>query len=270
MLAAGEADGDADHRHRPRTLRARNRRRAVARRDLRPCTASQGTLPLPEVAAVDEVEPLTTARCSIPSRPICGRPISPAIDEADRQGAGNGAGANQSGVDLPTRKWCASSPPPRTARACRSTSSAARAPCSTAQTRCCSTATAATTISETPIPRRRRRACGSTAAASTCITNLRGGGEFGEDWHRQGALTHKQNVFDDFIAVRALPDRPALHRPPEHLAIMGGSNGGLLMGAALTQHPELFRAVVSDVGIYDMLRVGAGSQRRVQHHRVRQ
>ncbi len=85
------------------------------------------------------------------------------------------------------------------------------------------------------------------------LTNLRGGGEFGEDWHRQGALTFKQNVFDDFIACsRYLIDQH--YTAPEHLAIIGGSNGGLLMGAAFTQHPELFHAVVSDVGIYDMLR----------------
>jgi prolyl oligopeptidase len=86
------------------------------------------------------------------------------------------------------------------------------------------------------------------------IANLRGGGEFGEDWHAQGALLHKQNVFDDFIAVaRYLIDQR--YTTPERLAIIGGSNGGLLMGAALTQHPELFRPVVSQVGIYDMLRV---------------
>jgi prolyl oligopeptidase len=86
------------------------------------------------------------------------------------------------------------------------------------------------------------------------IANLRGGGEFGERWHEQGALTHKQNVFDDFIASAQYL---IAHRytSPEHLAIIGGSNGGLLMGAAFTQHPELFRAVVSAVGIYDMLRV---------------
>ncbi len=86
------------------------------------------------------------------------------------------------------------------------------------------------------------------------IVNLRGGGEFGESWHEQGSLTHKQNVFDDFIA--AAQYLIAHHyTSPEHLAIIGGSNGGLLMGAAFTQHPELFRAVVSSVGIYDMLRV---------------
>jgi len=84
--------------------------------------------------------------------------------------------------------------------------------------------------------------------------NLRGGGEFGEDWHAQGALTRKQNVFDDLVAAaeHLIAEK---YTDRNHLAIMGGSNGGLLMGAALTQRPELFRAVVSLVGIYDMLRV---------------
>jgi prolyl oligopeptidase len=86
------------------------------------------------------------------------------------------------------------------------------------------------------------------------IANLRGGGEFGETWHAQGALTHKQNVFDDFLAsAQYLIAHHYTDR--DRLAIIGGSNGGLLMGAAFTQHPELFRAVVSRVGIYDMLRV---------------
>jgi prolyl oligopeptidase len=84
--------------------------------------------------------------------------------------------------------------------------------------------------------------------------NLRGGGEFGEDWHEQGKLTKKQNVFDDFYAcARYLIDHR--YSEPSKLGILGGSNGGLLMGAAFTQHPELYRAVVSMVGIYDMLRV---------------
>jgi prolyl oligopeptidase len=90
------------------------------------------------------------------------------------------------------------------------------------------------------------------------IANLRGGGEFGESWHAQGALTHKQNVFDDFIAAaeHLIEDKYTTH---DKLAILGGSNGGLLMGAVMTQRPELFHAVVSLVGIYDMLRVELGS-----------
>jgi prolyl oligopeptidase len=84
--------------------------------------------------------------------------------------------------------------------------------------------------------------------------NLRGGGEYGEDWHNQGKLTKKQNVFDDFTACAKYL---VAHKYTQSskLAIIGGSNGGLLMGAALTQHPEMFHAVVSMVGIYDMLRV---------------
>ncbi len=86
------------------------------------------------------------------------------------------------------------------------------------------------------------------------VANLRGGGEYGEPWHRQGNLTNKQNVFDDFAAVlEHLIARG--YTSPSKLAIEGGSNGGLLMGATVTQHSELLRAVVSHVGIYDMLRV---------------
>lgn len=86
------------------------------------------------------------------------------------------------------------------------------------------------------------------------IANLRGGGEYGEEWHRQGMLTNKQNVFDDFHAVmRHVVD--AGYTTESQLAIEGGSNGGLLMGAILTQHPSDFHVAVMFVGIYDMLRV---------------
>jgi prolyl oligopeptidase len=92
------------------------------------------------------------------------------------------------------------------------------------------------------------------AGGVSVVANLRGGAEYGEEWHRAGNLTKKQNVFDDFAAcARYLVE--AKYSNPSLLAIEGGSNGGLLMGAALTQHPELYRAVVTHVGIYDMLRV---------------
>ena len=86
------------------------------------------------------------------------------------------------------------------------------------------------------------------------VANIRGGGEYGEGWHAGGMLSKKQNDFDDFYAsAQALV---AQHWTDHaHLGILGGSNGGLLMGAALTQHPSAYRAVVSLVGIYDMLRV---------------
>jgi prolyl oligopeptidase len=86
------------------------------------------------------------------------------------------------------------------------------------------------------------------------IANIRGGGEYGEAWHFAGNLTKKQNCFDDFAAcAQHLIQRG--YTQSSRLAVEGGSNGGLLMGAFLTQHPDLARAVVSHVGIYDMLRV---------------
>ncbi|MDQ6781063.1 MAG: prolyl oligopeptidase family serine peptidase [Candidatus Eremiobacteraeota bacterium] len=86
------------------------------------------------------------------------------------------------------------------------------------------------------------------------VANIRGGGEYGEAWHLNGALTKKQNDYDDFAACARLMLASGW-AAPARLGIVGGSNGGLLMGAALTQHPELYRAVVSFAGIYDMLRV---------------
>jgi prolyl oligopeptidase len=85
------------------------------------------------------------------------------------------------------------------------------------------------------------------------VAGVRGGGEYGEPWHLAGNLTRKQNVFDDFAAALQMLIERKLTRP-DKLAIMGGSNGGLLMGATLVQHPQLVRAVVSQVGLYDALR----------------
>ena len=85
------------------------------------------------------------------------------------------------------------------------------------------------------------------------LANLRGGGEYGEAWHQAGMLERKQNVFDDFVAAaQHLVDRG--YTRPERLAISGTSNGGLLVGAALTQRPDLFRAVVCGFPLLDMLR----------------
>ena len=85
------------------------------------------------------------------------------------------------------------------------------------------------------------------------LANLRGGGEYGEDWHRAGMLDRKQNVFDDFVAAAEFLMREGYTRP-ERLAIEGGSNGGLLVGAAMVQRPDLFGAVLCRVPVADMLR----------------
>jgi prolyl oligopeptidase len=85
------------------------------------------------------------------------------------------------------------------------------------------------------------------------VANIRGGGEFGPEWHRSALRENRQRAFDDFLAVAEDLVRRGISRP-EHLGIMGGSNGGLLVGAALTQRPDLFNAVVIQVPLLDMRR----------------
>ena len=85
------------------------------------------------------------------------------------------------------------------------------------------------------------------------MPNLRGGGEFGEDWHRAGMLNKKQNVFDDFLAAADWLAKEH-YTSPEHLAVMGRSNGGLLVGTAMTQGPSKMAAVVCGVPLLDMVR----------------
>ncbi|MGC8465632.1 MAG: prolyl oligopeptidase family serine peptidase [Acidimicrobiales bacterium] len=85
------------------------------------------------------------------------------------------------------------------------------------------------------------------------VANLRGGGEYGASWHDGGRLGNKQNVFDDYCACARWLTASGWSTP-EQTAISGASNGGLLVGACLTQHPELFGAAIADVGVHDMLR----------------
>jgi prolyl oligopeptidase len=108
-------------------------------------------------------------------------------------------------------------------------------------------------ISQTPAFLGSFRRLWLDAGGIYAIANTRGGAEYGEKWHQDGMLLKKQNVFDDFAASAEylIAQKYTSHAK---LALIGGSNGGLLMGAEITQHPELARAVVSSVGVYDMVR----------------
>src|SRR5207253_4478707 len=91
------------------------------------------------------------------------------------------------------------------------------------------------------------------AGGGYAVANLRGGGEYGEEWHKAGALGNKQHVFDDFIGAGEYLVKAGWTKP-ERLAIEGGSNGGLLVGAVMVQRPDLFGAVICRVPVADMLR----------------
>ena len=152
----------------------------------------------------------------------------------------------------PTMTCARSGTTPRTAPKFRCSSSAKKASSRTARIPHCSPDTAASTSPCSPAFNRSMYLWMEHGGVYA-VANLRGGSEFGEDWHRAGMLEKKQNVFDDFIAAAEYLISEK-YTDKDHLAIFGGSNGGLLMGAMITQRPDLFRAVVCQVPLLDMLR----------------
>ena len=139
-----------------------------------------------------------------------------------------------------------------------------------AAARRCSTATAAS-ASRSPPAGTRRRLAWVEAGGVWVVANLRGGSEEGEAWHRAGMREHKQDVFDDFAAVADALVADGWTTPAQ-LGISGGSNGGLLVGAALTQRPQAYAAVVCSAPLLDMVRyelfgLGPDLERRVRHRR---
>jgi len=108
-------------------------------------------------------------------------------------------------------------------------------------------------VSETPAFNPRGLSLWLERGGVYALANLRGGGEYGEAWHEAGTKLHKQNVFDDFIAAAEYLIKNNYTKPAK-LAVQGGSNGGLLIGAVETQRPELFGATLPAVGVMDMLR----------------
>ena len=209
--------------------------------------AKSAALPLPDVAAVDEVEsPAGSNSVHVSrSRPICARLISPATTGKTRKVTETKL------VEEPARSKFDDA---EVVREFATSKDGTKVPVNIIRRKGTKldgnnptllygygTVTADQPDAAFPQPERRVWLDGGGVYA---IANIRGGGEFGEDWHRRGALTRKQNVFDDFFAAARKHLVEAGYTTPKHLAILGASNGGLLMGerSLKLQHPDEFRA----------------------------